>query len=81
MTASASMIPEASDEIGFIASTIPEKAGTSTFSLQRFISSAEKEITLTVWKIVPIQRSFIFEITGALFTYTLMFYTLSTNKH
>ncbi|GFR30903.1 uncharacterized protein TNCT_196471 [Trichonephila clavata] len=82
MTASASMIPEASAEIGFIASTMPEKAGTSTLSLQRFISSAEKEITLTVWKIVPIQRSFIFGITGALFTYTLMLYTLSsTNNH
>ncbi|GFY46972.1 uncharacterized protein TNIN_66351 [Trichonephila inaurata madagascariensis] len=78
MTASASMIPEASAEIGFIASTMPEKAGRSTLSLQRFISSAEKEITLTVWKIVPIQRSFIFGISGALFTYTLMFYTLSS---
>ncbi|GFT36662.1 hypothetical protein NPIL_503641 [Nephila pilipes] len=73
----ASMIPEASAEIGSVASAMPESTDKTNFSQQRFIAAAEKEITLTVWKITPIRRSFIFGITGVLLTYTLMFCTLN----
>ncbi|GFT40313.1 hypothetical protein NPIL_138951 [Nephila pilipes] len=77
MTVLASMIPEASAEIGSIASAMPESTDKTTFSQQRFIAAAEKEITLTVWRITPIRRSSIFGITGVLLTYTLMFCTLN----
>ncbi|GFY52848.1 hypothetical protein TNIN_339061 [Trichonephila inaurata madagascariensis] len=80
MTGSASVIPEVSAEIGSKASAMPETTGKSTFNQQRFIASAEKDITLTVWRITPIRRNFIFGITGILFTYTLMFYTLNPKQ-
>ncbi|GFT54834.1 hypothetical protein NPIL_440501 [Nephila pilipes] len=60
MTSSASLVAEDSNEISFIALTMPEN-GKSNFNHQRFIMLAEKEITLTVWKISPIRRNFIFE--------------------
>ncbi|GFQ74221.1 uncharacterized protein TNCT_279101 [Trichonephila clavata] len=77
MTGLASVVPEVSAEIGSIASAMPETVGKSTFSQQRFIGSAEKDITLTVWRITSIRRNFIFGIIGIFFTYTLMFYTLN----
>ncbi|GFQ97345.1 uncharacterized protein TNCT_586481 [Trichonephila clavata] len=76
MTASASSVAEASSVVGSIALTMPEDK-RSSFNHQRFITMAEKEITLTVWKISPINRSFIFGIIGIIFTYIIMFHTLS----
>ncbi|GFU04707.1 uncharacterized protein TNCV_4377511 [Trichonephila clavipes] len=76
MTASASSVTEASSTVGCMALTMPEDR-RSNFNHQRFITLAEKEITLTVWKISPINRSFIFGIIGIILTYIIMFQTLS----
>ncbi|GFY52849.1 hypothetical protein TNIN_339071 [Trichonephila inaurata madagascariensis] len=56
----ASRVGEASSEISTLALTLPKNKKNSSFDQQRFIMLAEKEITMTVWKIVPIRRSFIF---------------------
>ncbi|GFY67733.1 uncharacterized protein TNIN_351901 [Trichonephila inaurata madagascariensis] len=76
MTASASSVSEASSVVGSVALIMPEDKRAS-FNHQRFITLAEKEITLTVWKISPINRSFIFGIIGIIFTYVIMFQALS----
>ncbi|GFR19481.1 hypothetical protein TNCT_301321 [Trichonephila clavata] len=80
MSVSASRVGEASSEISSLALTLPKNKENSSSDQQRFIMLAEKEITMTVWKIVPIRRSFIFSISGALFTYTLMFYNMNPYK-
>ncbi|KAF8778322.1 hypothetical protein HNY73_015053 [Argiope bruennichi] len=83
MMASATMVAEASEKISSNAASMPENAGESFSVQQRFIMFAEKGVHLTVWKIAPIKRSFIFGIIGVIFTYTLMFYNLSpvTNEN
>ncbi|GFS67759.1 hypothetical protein TNCV_4364211 [Trichonephila clavipes] len=48
--ASASSVAEASSEVSAMAVTMPEDKGRSNFNHQRFITLAEKEITLTAWK-------------------------------
>ncbi|GFT97539.1 uncharacterized protein TNCV_387041 [Trichonephila clavipes] len=80
MSISASSVGEASSEISSLALTLPKSKEDSSFYQQRFIILAEKEITMTVWKIVPIRRSFIFSISGVLFTYTLMFNNMNPYK-
>ncbi|GFQ66693.1 hypothetical protein TNCT_94281 [Trichonephila clavata] len=64
MMASASSVAEASSEVSSMALTMPEDKGSSNFNHQRFVTLAEKEITLTAWKITPIRRNFIFGIRG-----------------
>ncbi|GFT03729.1 hypothetical protein NPIL_644701 [Nephila pilipes] len=80
MTTSASMVPEASAEVASIALTIPDDNERLTFKHLRFIMTMERELVLTVWKITPVKRNFIFGIAGILFTYTLMLYTLNPIK-
>lgn len=41
-----------------------------------FLRTIDKEITMTVWEIVPIKRSFILATIGTLFTYCLLVYNL-----
>ncbi|KAG8180101.1 hypothetical protein JTE90_027880 [Oedothorax gibbosus] len=56
-----------------IKSLSPDSLG-SAFQLQRFISMTEEGgLCLTLWKIVPIRRSFIFGALGTIFTYILLF--------
>ncbi|GFR29328.1 uncharacterized protein TNCT_611001 [Trichonephila clavata] len=76
MAASASSVTEASSVVGSMALTMPEDRRCN-FNHQRFITLAEKEIMLTVWKISPINRSFIFGVIGIILTYIIMFQTLS----
>ncbi|GFQ86779.1 uncharacterized protein TNCT_87811 [Trichonephila clavata] len=78
MMASASSVAEASSEVSARALTMPEDKEKSNFNHQRFMTLAEKEITLTAWKITPTRRNFIFGIMGILLTYTLMFQKLDT---
>ncbi|GFR03055.1 uncharacterized protein TNCT_521451 [Trichonephila clavata] len=78
MMASAASVADASSEVSSMAVTMPEDKGRSNFNHQRFITLADKEITLTAWKITPIRRNFIFGIVGILLTYTLMFQKLTT---
>ncbi|GIY00383.1 uncharacterized protein CDAR_249041 [Caerostris darwini] len=76
ITASASMVEEASLEVGSQAHTLSKSRGKSVFVQQIFSMFFQKGITLTVWRIVPIRRSLGFGITGIIFTYTFMFYGL-----
>ncbi|GFY53256.1 uncharacterized protein TNIN_378671 [Trichonephila inaurata madagascariensis] len=76
MSISASLVCEASQEIGAMAEASFENSQSSRYMQLRFLMSAEKEINLTAWKMVPIRRNFIFATTGALFTYVIMFTTL-----
>ncbi|GIY74865.1 hypothetical protein CEXT_281531 [Caerostris extrusa] len=76
MTTSASTIPEVSAEVASVALIMPDRSGKSTFARQRFIMLTEKEVSLTVWKIIPIKRSFIFGINGVIFTYNIMLYSI-----
>ncbi|GIY93714.1 hypothetical protein CEXT_370801 [Caerostris extrusa] len=54
------MVEEASLEVGSQAHTLSEIRGKSIFVRQRIMTFFEKGITLTVWRIAPIRRSFIF---------------------
>ncbi|KAG8191833.1 hypothetical protein JTE90_022822 [Oedothorax gibbosus] len=78
MTASAALISETSLSIGLRAqSAESQKENGLIFQQQRFISSADKEISMTVWKIAPIRRELILGILGAVFTYVLLLDNLS----
>ncbi|GFY45475.1 uncharacterized protein TNIN_137701 [Trichonephila inaurata madagascariensis] len=80
MSVSASKVEETSSEISSLALTLPKNKQSCFFDQQRFILLAEKGIAMTMWKIVPIRRSFIFSISGILFSYTLMFYNMNPLK-
>ncbi|KAG8180097.1 hypothetical protein JTE90_027876 [Oedothorax gibbosus] len=74
MSVSASSISEASQIASKeIKSLLPDSLG-SAFQLQTFISmTGEGGLGLTLWKIVPIRRSFIFGALGTFITYILLF--------
>ncbi|GFU24125.1 hypothetical protein NPIL_490681 [Nephila pilipes] len=76
-TVLASKIPEASAEISFKAWIMPRESKIdSSISQQRFIAFVESEISLTLWRMIPITRNFIFSVIGIVLTYTIMYYTL-----
>ncbi|GIX71258.1 uncharacterized protein CEXT_814571 [Caerostris extrusa] len=77
ITTSASMVEEASLEVGSQDRNIPESTRKSIYAQQRFMMLFQKGITLTVWRISPINRGLIFGIIGIILTYTFMFYGLS----
>ncbi|GIY07556.1 hypothetical protein CDAR_34531 [Caerostris darwini] len=77
-TASASLVSEA----WMLAST--KTLESSQNPSQKLLSCIDKEMCLTVWKIVPIRRSFIFGTVGTIFTYVLLFDDFNpqkTNRH
>ncbi|GFS69844.1 hypothetical protein NPIL_130881 [Nephila pilipes] len=80
MTASAASVAETSAEVASSALILPEEKGSSNWNQHKFINLVEKEITFTVWILAPIMRDFIFGINGILFTYSLMFHSLSPVK-
>ncbi|GIY79906.1 hypothetical protein CDAR_24491 [Caerostris darwini] len=55
------MVEEASLEVGSQALTVSKIRGKSIFVQQRILMFFRKGITLTVWRIAPIRRSFVFE--------------------
>ncbi|GFT82318.1 hypothetical protein NPIL_240721 [Nephila pilipes] len=73
MSTSASLVCEASQEIGSMAEASIGVTPRSKYMQLRFLMSAEKEIHLTVWKMIPIRRNFILATTGAIFTYAVLF--------
>ncbi|GFS99621.1 hypothetical protein TNCV_1971941 [Trichonephila clavipes] len=79
MSSGASSVAEAASEIAAKAWIMPQ--GNACFNQLRFIMFVEKEINLTLWGITPIRKKFIFGMWGAIFTYTLMFYSLNIDKH
>ncbi|KAG8172742.1 hypothetical protein JTE90_025346 [Oedothorax gibbosus] len=83
MSVSASSISEASQIVSKEIKSLSPDSLDSAFQLQRFISmTGEGGLGLTLWKIVPIRRSFIFSALGTFFTYILLFQsTWSTTNH
>ncbi|KAG8180098.1 hypothetical protein JTE90_027877 [Oedothorax gibbosus] len=81
MSVSASSVSEASQKVSKeIKSLSPDSLG-SAIQLQRFILMTwEGDLCLTLWKIVPIRRSFILGAIGNFFTYILLFQSTWSNK-
>ncbi|KAF8778858.1 hypothetical protein HNY73_015543 [Argiope bruennichi] len=73
---SAASVSEASFEIADKAETNFGNANASKFLQLKFLMSAEKEISMTVWKITTINRSLIFAIIGTMFTYAMLLESL-----
>ncbi|GIY18141.1 uncharacterized protein CDAR_557571 [Caerostris darwini] len=76
MTSSASMIAEQAAELYSSLAIISANNGNASF-FQHFIAISQQGIALTVWRIIPITRSFIFGVIGMLLTYTVMLYGLN----
>ncbi|GFS48575.1 hypothetical protein NPIL_508861 [Nephila pilipes] len=81
MSLAAARIREIASEIAAKAWIMPPARGNSCFNQLRFAMFAEKEVTLTMWGITPIRKNFIFGVIGAIFTYTLMFYSLNIGNN
>lgn len=77
MAVSASLLGEASLQVGSMVRKAQQASKNQTLAIQKFLLSTEKEINLTVWKIVPIRRNFIIGTIGALFTYVVLFDNLN----
>ncbi|GFS80355.1 uncharacterized protein NPIL_662901 [Nephila pilipes] len=77
ITVSASMVSEASLVVASTSRCLSSTTMASALILQRLLTCLEKEICLTVWKIVPIKRNFIIGTMGAVLTYVVLFYSLN----
>lgn len=77
MTVSASLVGEVSLEVGTTAKGVLMSSHGFSKSLHKFTVGTEKEINLTVWKMVPIRRNFIIGTLAALFTYAVLFDNLN----
>lgn len=75
MTMAASSVSEASAEVckHAKAQKLDRRNPGSPIEQLKFMICADNEIYLTVWKIVPIRRSFILGAIGAIFTYVFLF--------
>ncbi|GIX88361.1 uncharacterized protein CDAR_386661 [Caerostris darwini] len=78
VTSSAAMIAETVVELFSSSSIISANNGNAPL-FQHFIVISQQGIALTVWRIIPITRSFIFGIIGMLLTYTVMLYGLNSH--
>lgn len=77
MNISASLVNEASALIAIRARSLSAKNLSSALALQRYHLCVDKEINLTIWKIVPIKRNFTLGIIGVIFTYALLLDSLN----
>lgn len=81
MAISASLVSEASAEVGANSQKLQENNRNSKLSQLRFFASAQTEIYMTVWKIMPIKRSFIVGTLGTIFTYVILFDSLKKQNY
>ncbi|GFS97452.1 uncharacterized protein TNCV_733821 [Trichonephila clavipes] len=81
-TASASLVAQASEEIGNLAQIRAkiDKDAHSLLAQQTFISISEKEMHFTAWKIAPIKKSFVMATMGVTVTYVLLLDNLELTK-
>ncbi|GIY42026.1 hypothetical protein CDAR_210281 [Caerostris darwini] len=79
VTSSAAMIAETVVELFSSLSIISANHGNASL-LQNLSVISQQGIALTVWRIIPITRSFIFGVIGMLLTYTVMLYGLNPDK-
>lgn len=74
ISVSACMVSEAYSDLWTQVKTLIVNLETDSSRRElKFLLCAEKEIHFTVWKIVPINRSFIMCTFGAIFTYVMLF--------
>ncbi|GIY78768.1 hypothetical protein CDAR_117091 [Caerostris darwini] len=72
MTASGSLVYEISSRIWDKAYEVMGAKESITFTQQHFLSLTSKELTMTVWKITPVNRSFILAMLGTVVTYCIL---------
>ncbi|GFU23599.1 hypothetical protein NPIL_586731 [Nephila pilipes] len=77
MTSSASGVAEASTKIRAKAWRMSIKKEDAFSHHQKLILLVEKGISLTVWKVVPINRNIIYGLLGDLFTYIILLDSLN----
>lgn len=78
MMSAAALVAEAASDVAAKSWLLRDARG-STFSQHKFLLYAEKDTSLTVWKIVPIRRNVIVGFVGAIFTYNILFHSLETS--
>ncbi|KAG8184827.1 hypothetical protein JTE90_004924 [Oedothorax gibbosus] len=76
----ASLVNEAFSQIGNQARLLYTSTVTSKIKLRKFWFCVGRDINLTVGKIVPIKRSFAIGIIGVIFSYALLFDSMSQIK-
>ncbi|GFQ82191.1 uncharacterized protein TNCT_186841 [Trichonephila clavata] len=81
MTLSGSLLQETSEHLWFQVHDALISRSKITSLQQRFLSLLEKGLFLTVWKIVPIKRSFIVATTGTIFSYCILLDSLRSLKN
>ncbi|GBM52002.1 hypothetical protein AVEN_262239-1 [Araneus ventricosus] len=75
---SGSLVHEAASDLWVKAyEVVSAKPEISKFQ-QRFLSMAEKKLYVTVWKIVPLTRSFILATVGTVYAYCVLFDNIQT---
>ncbi|GFY68449.1 hypothetical protein TNIN_357011 [Trichonephila inaurata madagascariensis] len=81
-TASASLVAQASEEIGGLSQVRAkiDKDAHSLLAQQTFIMISEKEMHFTAWKIVPIKKIFVMATMGVTVTYVLLLDNLELTK-
>ncbi|GFU13775.1 hypothetical protein NPIL_145131 [Nephila pilipes] len=81
-TVSASMVAQASEEVGNLAQAQVkiDKDPYALLAQQTFVTVFDKAMHFTAWKIVPIRRSFIIGTMGIVVTYVLLFDNLEKSK-
>ncbi|KAG8189037.1 hypothetical protein JTE90_025475 [Oedothorax gibbosus] len=79
MTVAASRVADAASEIGRKAWSLKDNRYNTTYVKQRFLMCTQKEVNLTVWKLVPVKRSFPIGVIGGIFTYIALFYSLDNS--
>ncbi|GFQ93058.1 uncharacterized protein TNCT_492211 [Trichonephila clavata] len=81
LTLSASLLHEASEELWFkLHRALMSRSEISSLQ-QRFLNLLEKGLFFTVWKIVPIKRSFILAMIGTVLTYCILLDNLRSLKN
>lgn len=78
MAVSASMVADATSEIGTKAYFLQDNINNSTYEKQRFLMYTQKEVNLTLWKLIPVRRNFALGVIGGIFTYIMLFYGLDS---
>ncbi|GBL63160.1 hypothetical protein AVEN_3985-1 [Araneus ventricosus] len=77
---SGSLVHEAASDLWLKAHEILSRKPEVNSFQQRFLSIVEKNLHVTVWKILPITRSFILATLGTVFTYCLLLDNIRTLK-
>ncbi|GFU27593.1 uncharacterized protein NPIL_454941 [Nephila pilipes] len=78
---SASLVPEAVDDLWSRLHEVLSSKNNITNIQQRTLSILEKGLYFTVWKFLPIKRSYILATMGTIFTYSLLLDSLGYNEN